>query len=100
MRLLRSVVRRRIVRPDALLESVRPVLIELEELLGALGAELVDERWTEAAKKLGELVEVLKKPSEYYKHVRDIDAARELVKGPAIRFIRKGQAWARLRRRA
>lgn len=110
MRLLRSVVRRRVVGPDRLLEALRPLLGELEEMLAALGADLADDRWTEAAQKLRELVEVLKRPSAFYTRVRAAEQQLEQRTLDAIerasrmmpRPPRKGQARAQLpmRRRA
>lgn len=75
VKVLRSLLRGRTVRAERLIESLKPFLLELEELLGALGPHLSDPDWTEAAKKLDEMIAIVKRPSAFYRRVR----ARELA---------------------
>lgn len=57
-----SVGRRRILGPDQLFQPLRDLLVQLTDLIGALGAHLSDEDWNEAATKLAAAIEELKKP--------------------------------------
>lgn len=46
------------------------MLVELEQLMGALGAELGETMWTEAAARLEEVIAVLRRPSDFYLAMR------------------------------
>lgn len=84
---------------------MRQQLVELAQLFESLGLHLADPRWTEAGKRLDELIEVLAKPSEYYMAIKAEDEARDRNRLEALeqlvkRMPRKGQARALFRRRA
>ena len=67
---LRSVFRRRTLRPEHVLEPAREMLRSLEQLFAARGAEGAGSMWAEASRRLDEVIEVLKRPSEFYLTVR------------------------------
>jgi organic radical activating enzyme len=108
---LRSVLRRRYLRPEFLLGPLKDFLRELEQLLGAIGVETDQTMWSEASKRLDELLEVLKRPSEFYLEMKNIEdeeqrrelAALERAREAAAAIVkilpRKTQAWVKWPRR-
>lgn len=88
-----------------MLELLRPLLVELAQLFEALGPHLEEPRWTDAAKVLEEMIEVLKRPSAFFEMIRARDAEADANRINALELLRKlvprkGQAMVRLRRRA